>query len=80
LQLIEGGVDGHDAVVVGARGETTVGQAVETVVGVTGSQSAVEAGPAGDNPVFLIDDARAREIHGYDPMDISDMISRFAGE
>lgn len=80
LHLIEFGIDGHDAVVVGAAGQTTVGRAVEIIVEAQGSRSSVEILPPGDRPVFLIDDARARDKYGYDPMDIEKMILQFAGE
>lgn len=80
LHLIARGVMGHDAVVVGAGGRTTVGDAVRIIAEGVGRGSRLDPRPAGERPVFLIDDTRARTVHGYAPMEIDAMLLKFARE
>ena len=80
VHLFERGIRGHDAVVVGANGQTTVGEAIAAIVAGRSSASVIEAQPSSERSSFLIDHGRAVETYGYDPMNIAEMIARFATE
>jgi hypothetical protein len=58
---------------------TTVGAAVETLKQALGSRSAVEV-VAKSGHGFTISSAAAQAEFGYDPMEISAMLTRYAGE
>jgi len=74
--LLQRGWNGHDAVTIGAAGETTVGRAVDIVVRTLASRSRVLAQPPRTN--FLISSQHARTQYGYAPMDIEAMLTLFA--
>ena len=70
---------GSDAVTIGAAGQIAVGDAVRLVVDVFGGRSHIrhETTPKRG---FLISSVRACDRYGYDPMEITDMVRRFAAE
>ena len=70
---------GHDAVTIAAAGETTVRAAVQVLVDAFRGKSRVQVMPA-MKPGFLVSSARARERYGYRPMEITEMLQRFAAE
>jgi nucleoside-diphosphate-sugar epimerase len=70
---------GFDSVVLAARGQATPYLAVETLAHAMRSHSRIEIDPA-PRPGFVIDPSRAIECHGYDPMDIRVMLTRYGRE
>ncbi len=70
---------GHDAVTLGAAGLTTVRGAVETLVEALGSSSSIETAPS-RRPPFVVSSRRAQEIYSYSPMNIDNMLRKFASE
>jgi nucleoside-diphosphate-sugar epimerase len=71
--------EGHDAVTIGAAGQTTVGEAVRILVDAFGGRSKIVVRQA-PKPSFLVSSARASERYGYRPMEIGAMLRRFAQE
>jgi nucleoside-diphosphate-sugar epimerase len=70
---------GFDTVTVGARGETTVRGAVERLAAGIGSRSRIVVEPS-QRTSFTISSNRACVRHGYDPMEINNLLDRFAAE
>ncbi len=79
LRLMESPPEGADMIVLGADGKMTIRDTVVALKESCGSSSPVEAVAARQN-WFLIDSGRARRRYGYAPMNVADMIRRFAGE
>jgi nucleoside-diphosphate-sugar epimerase len=70
---------GHDAVTIGAAGQTTVRRAVEMIVAGFGGRSRVHVDST-PRSGFLVSSARACERYGYAPMQIEAMLERFVSE
>lgn len=68
---------GFDAVTVAARGMTTIRDALERLKTRVGSRSEIRFRPS-DRRSFIVSSRRAIERYGYDPMDIGDMLDRYA--
>ena len=77
--LMEREWKGFDAVTIGAAGQTTVGEAVRLLVSAFGGRSRVRNEPAPKRS-YLISSARACDRYGYHPMEITEMLRRFAAE
>ena len=75
--LLRRGWEGFDAVVLGARGMTTVRGAVDRLAHGLGISHAVSA-VTPKKPSFTLSSERAITRHGYDPMDIEALIDRYA--
>jgi nucleoside-diphosphate-sugar epimerase len=70
---------GFDAVVLGARGTTTVRGAIERLAAGLGVPARIEAREQ-EKPSFTISSARAIDRWGYVPMDIGGLIDRYAAD
>ncbi len=77
--LIERDWKGFDAVTIGAAGQTPVGEAVRLLISAFGGHSRVRNEPAPKRS-YVISSARACDRYGYQPMEISAMLGRFAAE
>jgi nucleoside-diphosphate-sugar epimerase len=77
--VLEGDWRGADFVTVAAAGQISVLNAVKTVVETLGSSSRINVLP-GTKKSFVVSSARARELYGYHPMEISALLKRFAEE
>ena len=75
--LLRRGWEGFDAVVLGARGMTTVRGAVDRLAHGLGISHVVSA-VAPKKPSFTLSSERAITRYGYDPMDIEALIERYA--
>jgi nucleoside-diphosphate-sugar epimerase len=71
------GIEEFDAVTVAARGMTTIREALERLKAGVGSRSEIRFRPS-DQRSFIVSSRRAIECYGYDPMDIGDMLDRYA--
>tara|TARA_B100000886_G_scaffold156214_1_gene106383 strand:- start:4773 stop:5651 length:879 start_codon:yes stop_codon:yes gene_type:complete len=80
IKLLDENISGHDTIVVGATEKITVGEAVASINETCGSRSAILPEDNTSQPVFLIDDERAREVYSYESMNIRSMIITFAKE
>ncbi len=78
-QLLDLEWTGADAITIGAAGQIAVGNAVRLVVDAFGRRARITHETTSDRG-FLISNVRACERYGYDPMEISDMVRRFAAE
>jgi UDP-glucose 4-epimerase len=78
-RLLQAGWKGHDVLVLGAGGQTTVRGAVEHLREQLGSRSPIEIRPPSKSP-FSLSSKRAIELYGYAPMKIGAMLERFAAE
>lgn len=70
---------GFDAITVGAAGEISVGNAVRLLIRSCESSSHIRT-TTSQKRSFLISSAYASKQYGYNPMDISEMLLRFAAE
>jgi len=77
--LLRQGWRGAEVVTLGAAGMTTVRRAVELVANAFGGKSAIRE-VTGRRAGFTISSARAIERFGYAPMEIEEMLRRFAAE
>jgi UDP-glucose 4-epimerase len=68
---------GFDAVTVAARGMTTIREALERLKARVGSRSEIRFQPS-DRRSFTVSSHRAIERYNYDPMEIGDMLNRYA--
>jgi UDP-glucose 4-epimerase len=68
---------GFDTIVVGARGQITVREAITRLAKGLGVEARIEEIPAA-KPAFTLSSERAIHRWGYDPMQIGAMIDRFA--
>lgn len=75
--VLRRGLTGFDAVVVGARGMTTIRDAIERLKTGLGSRSEIRFQPS-DRRSFTLSSRRAIERYGYDPMEIGAMLDRYA--
>lgn len=76
---LQRGLSGAEMVVVGAAGRTTIAQAVQALVDVTGSRSPVTA-QRRDRPAFLIDSGKAQRLYGFAPMEILAALRQFVSD
>jgi nucleoside-diphosphate-sugar epimerase len=77
--LLVKGWKGFDIVTLGAAGQTTVRQAVQTLIDAFGATSRIVV-RTGTKPSFVISSSHACDRYGYRPMEISSMLRRFAAE
>ena len=77
--LVEGEWHGVDVVTVGARGHTTVKEAVEYLVQAFGGRSKVSISPQAKTS-FMISSDRAQMRYGYEALQMTEMLHRFAEE
>jgi len=75
--VLQRGWQGFDAVVIGARGMTTVRAAIERLGRGLGVAAKIEPVPP-SNPSFVLCCDRAIAHYGYDPMEIEPMLDRYA--
>jgi nucleoside-diphosphate-sugar epimerase len=68
---------GFDAITVAARGMTTIREAIERLKMRIDSRSEIRFRPS-DRRSFTVSSRRAIERYDYDPMDIGDMLDRYA--
>src|SRR5262249_24744321 len=77
LRVIERPWKGFDAIVVGARGQITVRETITRVAKGLGVEARIEE-IAAAKPSFTLSSDRAISRWGYDPMQIGEMIDRYA--
>lgn len=77
--LLELDWHGADRVTLGAAGQTTAADAARLLANAFGNRSGLRVETAA-RPAFTISSARAIEKYGYQPMDITEMLRRFAAE
>ena len=65
--------------VVGAAGQTSIAQAVQTTVDGTGSRSPIWS-QTRDHPAFLIDNGNAERLFGFAPMEILAALRQFVSD
>jgi nucleoside-diphosphate-sugar epimerase len=70
------GLNGADMVVAGAAGQTTIAEAVDTLVEATGSRSPVTT-QTRDRGASLIDSSKARRLFGFAPMEVLEALRQF---
>jgi nucleoside-diphosphate-sugar epimerase len=70
---------GADMVLVGSAGQTTVREAVQTIVDATGARSPVSAHQTARS-AFLIDSSKATRLFGFAPMEILAALRQFASD
>ena len=70
---------GHETLVLGAAGQTTIRAAVERLRTRLASTSAIQVRTA-DKGAFTLDSRRAMAAYGYRPMEIGAMLDRYADE
>ena len=75
--VLRRGLTGFDAIVLGARGMTTVRAAVERLAEGLGVPAQIEPVAAAKRS-FTLSSARAITRYGYDPMEIGALIDRYA--
>jgi UDP-glucose 4-epimerase len=79
VATLQRGWEGFDAVVLGARGSTTVRGAIERLArGLNVPAKIVEEPPS--KPAFTLSSRRAIERWGYDPMPIDALLDRYAAD
>lgn len=78
-RVLESGWTGFDIAVLGARGQTSVGGALEHLAAGLGVEPQVEM-VAGPKSSFRLSISHAISRWGYDPMDIAEVIRRYARE
>jgi UDP-glucose 4-epimerase len=77
--VLQSGWQGFDAVVLGARGSTTVRGAIERLArGLRVPAQIVEEPPS--KPPFILSSRRAIDRWGYDPMPIDALLDRYAAD
>lgn len=77
--LLERDWKSADVVTIAAGGQTTVAGAARMLAEAHGGRSQVREKPA-DKPSFVVSSARAQELYGYRPMDITELLRRLAAE
>jgi nucleoside-diphosphate-sugar epimerase len=79
LRAVERPWTGFDAIVLGARGEVTVREALMRLAAGLGAPAHLEEVPSTKSS-FILSSERAMSRWGYDPMEIGALIDRYAAE
>jgi len=77
--VLEQDWSGHEIITIGADGNMTIREMVKTIVRLTESRSRLVIAPT-VRQSFLIQNTRAREKFGYEPMNMHEMLEKFIAE
>jgi nucleoside-diphosphate-sugar epimerase len=73
------GVSGAEMAILGSSGQTTIAQAVQTIVDATGARTPVTA-RRNDRSAFLLDSGKAQRRFGFAPMEILAALRQFVAD